>query len=79
MCGKGEYMSGMPGSKSVAGIRTVYIGTWESRNEPYRSSQEAEKVTRQYGVPAVGPVHIRGVAGVMPVERTKPHSKGSAV
>ena len=69
---------GVPGSKSAAGIRTVYIGTWENRNAPYRNSQEAEKVTRQYGVPVVGPIHIRGVGGVMPAEGTKPHSKGSA-
>ena len=79
MCAKGECMTGLPGSKSVAGKRTVYIGTWENRNAPYRSRQEAEKATRRYGVPVVGPIHIRGVAGVMPGERTKPHSKGSAV
>jgi len=27
---KGEYVSDVPGSKSVAGKRTVYIGTWET-------------------------------------------------
>ncbi|OPX40274.1 MAG: hypothetical protein B1H13_07950 [Desulfobacteraceae bacterium 4484_190.3] len=27
---KGESVSDMPGSKSVAGKRTVYIGTWET-------------------------------------------------
>jgi hypothetical protein len=27
----------------VAGTRTVYIGTWENRNAPYRSRQEAER------------------------------------
>ena len=79
MRAKGECMTGLPGSKSVAGIRTVYIGTWENRNAPCRSRQEAEKATRWYGVPVVGPTHIRGVAGAMPGEGTKPHSKESAV
>ena len=29
-CVKGECVSGVPGSKSVAGNLTVHIGTWES-------------------------------------------------
>lgn len=33
-CAKGECDSDEPGSKSVAGERTVYIGTWESRSVP---------------------------------------------
>jgi len=49
-CVKGEYVrgpqtqylcvwepSGVPGSESVAGNRTVHIGTWESRIVPDRS------------------------------------------
>jgi len=31
---KGERVSDVPGSKSVAGKRTVYIGTWENRSVP---------------------------------------------
>ena len=62
----GECMFDMPGSESVAGKRTVYIGTWENRIAPKGSRQGAEKVTRRYGVSVVGPANIRGVAGVMP-------------
>jgi len=63
---KGECVSDMPGSKSVAGKRTVYIGTWESRSVPTGSFQEAEEVTRKYGVSVVGLTHSRGVDRVMP-------------
>jgi hypothetical protein len=65
---KGESVSDVPGSKSVAGKRTVYVGTWENRNAPIRSFQEAEEATRKYGVPVVGLIHSRGVDRVMPVE-----------
>ena len=58
----------MPGSKAVAGKRTVYIGTCQNRNVPNRSCQEAEKVMRQYGVSVVGLIHSRGVNRVMSVE-----------
>lgn len=58
----------MPGSKSVAGKRTVYIGTWENRSAPKGSLREAEEVTMRYGAPVVGLTHSRGVNGVMPVE-----------
>jgi len=61
---KGEFATGMPGSKSVAGIRTAYIGTWESRSVP-RSPREAEKAGRGYVEPAVGPISSRGVVGVI--------------
>jgi len=64
----GECISGVPGSESVAGRRTVYIGTWENRNVSNRSRREAEKVTKRYGVSVVGLTNIRGVAGVMPCE-----------
>ena len=40
---KGERVTGVPGSKSVAGERTVCIGTWENRGVPFRSRQGAEK------------------------------------
>ena len=62
----GECMSGVPGSESVAGKRTVYVGTWENRSVPNGSCQGAEKVTKRYGVSVVGLTHSRGVAGVMP-------------
>ena len=62
----GECDSDVPGSESVAGKRTVCVGTWENRIAPKGSRQGAEKVTRRYGVSVVGPANIRGVAGVMP-------------
>jgi len=62
----GECLFDIPGSESVAGKQTVYIGTWENRSVPDGSCQGAEKVTRQYGVSVVGLTHSRGVAGVMP-------------
>ena len=77
---KGESVSGMPGSESVAGKRIVYIGTWENRSVPTGSFQEAEEATRKYGVSVVGLTHSRRVGRVMPVESgICGHSKGSAV
>ena len=77
---KGECISGVSGSKSVAGKRTVYVGTWENRIAPNGSCQGAEKATKQYGVSVVGLTHSRGVGRVMPVEsRYTRHSKGSAL
>ena len=64
----GECVSDVPGSESVAGKRTVYIGTWENRSVPTGSFQEAEEATREYGVSVVGLTHSRGVGRVMPVE-----------
>ena len=64
----GECSFDVPGSKSVAGKRTVYIGTWENRSVPHGSFQGAEEVMRKYGVSVVGPIHSRGVGRVMPVE-----------
>jgi len=65
---KGECISDVAGSKSVAGKRTVYVGTWENRSVPKGSFQGAEEVTREYDVSVVGPIHSRGVGRVMPVE-----------
>ncbi len=65
---KGECVSDVPGSKSVAGKRTVYVGTWENRIVPIRRPQEAEKAGRGYASPVVGLTHSRGVSRVMPVE-----------
>ena len=64
----GEYDSGVPESQTMAGNSTVHIGTWESRIAPDRSFQQAEEARRKYGDTAVGPVHSRGVGGVMPTE-----------
>lgn len=72
VCAKGECTKGVPGSKSVAGKRTVYIGTWESRIVPKLSHRQAEEVRRRYGDTVVGLTHNRGVGGVMPVEEEIP-------
>jgi len=45
----GECVSGVPGSKSVAGNSTVHIGTWESHIVPNRSFQQAEEARRKLG------------------------------
>ena len=63
----GECVSGVPGSESVAGIRTVYSGTWENRNVPDEASKEAEEATREYVIAVVGPTRSRGVGRVTPV------------
>ena len=77
---KGECISDVSGSESVAGKRTVYVGTWENRIAPNGSCQGAEKVTKRYGVSVVGLTHSRGVGRVIPVEsRFTRHSKGSAL
>ena len=65
---KGESVSDVPGSESVAGKRTVYIGTWENRSNPTGSFQETEEATRKYDVSVVGLTHSRSVGRVMPVE-----------
>ncbi len=65
---KGEDVSDVPGSESVAGRRTVYVGTWENRSVPMGSFRGAGEVTREYGVLVVGQTHSRGVGRVMPVE-----------
>ena len=61
-----ECVSGVPGSKSIAGHSTVHNGTWESHSVLERSLQQAEEARRRYSGMAVGPAHSRGVAGVMP-------------
>jgi len=65
---KGECKTDVPGSKSVAGKRTVCIGTWENRSVPKGSFRGAEEATRKYGVSVVGLIRSRGVDRVMPVE-----------
>ena len=61
----GECDSDVPGSKSMAGHSKIHNGTWESHAVLVRSLQQAEEARRRYGSVAVGPTHIRGVAGVM--------------
>ena len=70
-CVKGEYVSGVPGSESVAGKLTVHIGTWENHIAPNRSFQQAEEARRKYGDMVVGLTHSRGVTEVMPSEFQK--------
>ena len=75
----GEYVSGVPGSKSIAGHSTVHNGTWESHTVPKEASNESKRRRRKYGGMAVGPGHIRGTDGVMPIQSREPgHSKGLA-
>ena len=62
----GECASGVPGSQTIAGHSTVHNGTWESHTVPKEASNESKRRRRKYGDVAVGPVHSRGVAGVMP-------------
>ena len=65
---RGESVFDVSGSESVAGRRTVHIGTWENRSVPTGSFRGAEEATRKYGVLVVGLTHSRGVGRVMPVE-----------
>jgi len=55
---------GMPGSQAAAGPSTDGVGTWEDRIACL--PQQAEEARRGQGDTVVGPVHSRGVAGVMP-------------
>jgi len=61
--------NGVPGSQTAAGHPTDCIGTWDSRIACM--SQQAGQARREHRDTAVGPVHSRGVGGVMPVE---PHA-----
>ena len=67
-CVTGEYDTAVPGSESMAGNLTVYIGTWENHAIPIGSHQQAGEARRRYGGMVVGLTHIRGVVGVMPDE-----------
>ena len=72
VCIKGEHGCGVPGSESVAGNRTVHIGTWESRAVPEKAHNEPKRRGGEYGGMAVGPIRIRGVAAVMRGEGIEP-------
>ena len=67
-CVKDEHVSDVPGSESMAGNRTVHIGTWENHIAPRGSFPQAEEARRKYGDMVVGLTHSRGVVGVMPDE-----------
>ena len=65
----GECVSGVPGSKSMAGHSKIHSGTWDSHVAPNsEASNEPKRQRRKYGNMAVGPVHNKGVGGVMPTE-----------
>lgn len=61
-----EYI-GVLGSKSVAGYRIEFNGTWENQSVPSRSSEGVEEMTKEYGRLVVGLTHIRGVNRVMSI------------
>ena len=67
-CVRGECVSGVPGSKSMAGNPTVHVGTWDNHIAPDGSFQQAEEARRECGDMVVGLTHSRGVVGVMPGE-----------
>jgi len=64
----GECVSGVPGSQTIAGHSTVHSGTRESHTVPKEASNESKRRRRKYDDVAVGPVHSKGVGGVMPTE-----------
>ncbi len=64
----GECVSGVPGSQTIAGHSTVHSGTWESHTVPKEASDESKRRRRKYGDMPVGPGHIRGTDGVMPIQ-----------
>ena len=65
ICAKGEHNCGVPGSESVAGNRTVRIGTWESQAVPEKAPNKPKRRGGEYGGMAVGLIRSRGVAAVM--------------
>ena len=67
-CVRGECVVDVPGSESMAGNRTVHIGTWENHVVPEGSFQRAGEARRRFGGVVVGLTHSRGVVGVMPGE-----------
>ena len=66
---KGECVSDVPGSESMAGHSKIHSGTWERHIVPNsEASNEPKRQRRKYDDVAVGPVHSKGVGGVMPTE-----------
>jgi len=72
VCVRGEYTVGVPGSESVAGNRTVHVGTWESRTVSRKNALQAGEASRSRSGAAVGLTHSRGVSGVMAGEDANP-------
>ncbi len=70
ICDRGECIIDVPGSKSTAGKRTVYIGTWENRTVS-RKLLTTRRGESGYGGMVVGLTRSRGVSGVMTVEDSK--------
>ena len=68
----GECVSDVPGSQTIAGHSTVHSGTRESHTVPKEASNESKRRRRKYGGMAVGPGHIRGTDGVMPIQSREP-------
>ncbi len=68
----GKLPIGEPGSESVAGKRTVYIGTWENRSAPRSNPREAEEAGRGYRASVVGPTRSREAGGVKSAEADRP-------
>ncbi len=70
ICDRGECIIDVPGSKSTAGKRTVYIGTWENHaaSKKLLTNRRGES---EYGGMVVGLTHCRGVNGVIFVEDIK--------
>jgi len=64
----GEYVSDVPGSQTIAGHPTVHSGTREDHIVPKEASNESKRRRRKYGGMVVGPGHIRGTDGVMPIQ-----------
>ena len=66
---KGECVSDVPGSESMAGYSKIHSGTWERHIVPNsEASNEPKRQRRKYDDMAVGPVHSKGVGGVTPTE-----------
>ncbi len=65
----GECVSDVPGSEAMAGHSKIHSGTWDRHIVPdSEASNEPKRRRRKYGGMAVGPGHIRGVDGAMPIE-----------
>ncbi len=75
ICDRGECIIDVPGSKSTAGKRTVYIGTWEN-HAASKKLQTNRRGESEYGGMVVGLTRSRGVNGVMTVEDDKSTRRG---
>ena len=70
----------MPGSKSVAGRRKMFVSEL-GRTKVFHGScgRAKQNAMTLYVALVIGPVHIRGVNSLTAVEDNKVHSKGLAV